>query len=330
MGSRVGSLRRCFRALCTAGLLLCSGPALADPFSFVVLGDQPYGNSEAVKQRFIALIDAINAQDPDLVLHVGDTKSGGARCTDELLAERLSELNMFRAPTLYTPGDNEWTDCHHLVAGGYDPEERLALIRKTYFEAPGTSFGANPITLTHQGAAGYPENARVMLNDIMFVTAHVVGSNNNFEADRPESAVEFAARDAANRDWLTQSFDAAKDARALVLAIHADMFEFDFGPSWSAESFLRHSGFGRFAQTLIFKAGEFQRPVLLVYGDSHKFRMFRPFPKTGPNIVALETFGAKHMHALQIHVMPDAIFPFAVQPLVNPDQPLVRQAKPKD
>ncbi|MEO3413908.1 metallophosphoesterase [Roseovarius sp. CAU 1744] len=317
------------RWLGAASLVLWSSASAAEPFSFVVVGDQPYGTGAKVHDLYLGLIDAINQAGPDLVVHVGDTKSGGSFCSDELLAERLDYLNRFFAPTLYAPGDNEWTDCYRLVAGGHDPEERLAHIRATYFDTPGTSFGQSPIALSHQGAGGYPENARVMFNEVMFVTAHVVGSNNNFEATRPEAAAEFAARDAANREWLVESFAAAADAKALVLAIHADMFEFGFGPPWDAEGFLRHSGFGAFAQTLLWQAAEFDRPVLLTYGDSHKFRLFRPFPKTGPNIMALETFGAKNMHAVRVHVTPDDLFPFAIQPFINPDQPLRRAPKKK-
>ena len=315
---------RLCRWLSAASLALWSSASLAEPFSFVIVGDQPYGTAPEIHDRYLGLIDAINQAEPDLVIHVGDTKSGGTFCSDELLAERLDYLNRFDAPTLYAPGDNEWTDCYRLVAGGYDPDERLAHLRATYFDTPETSFGQRPITLAHQGAEGYPENARVMMNDVMFVTAHVVGSNNNFEATRPDAAAEFAARDAANRQWLIESFAAAKDAKALVLAIHADMFEFGFGPSWAPESFLRHSGFNLFGQTLMWQAAEFDRPVLLTYGDSHKFHMFRPFPRTGPNIMALETFGAKHMHGLRVLVTPDDQYPFAIQPFINPDQPLRR------
>ncbi len=308
-------------------IVLWSPQAGADPFSFVVVGDQPYGNSAGVKSRYRTLIDAINAHDPALVIHVGDTKSGGTLCSDSLLQERLDFLNAFTAPTLYAPGDNEWTDCHRLFTGAYDQTERLDFIRKTYFADPARSFGQNPIEVSHQAAEGYPENARVMRDGIMFITAHVVGSNNNFEATRPQAAVEFAARDAANRKWLQDSFAAASDAKALVLSIHADMFEFDFGPSWDPEGFLRHSGFGPFAETLIWQAVLFDRPVLLTYGDSHKFRMFRPFPEGAPNIMALETFGDSHMHAVRVHVTPDDPYPFAIQPLINPDQPLSRKQK---
>lgn len=318
------------RRITGACLALWSSASVAEPFNFVIVGDQPYGTGAEVQNLYLSLIDAINDAAPDLVIHVGDTKSGGTFCSDALLAERLDYLNRFTAPTLYAPGDNEWTDCYRLVAGAHDQNERLAHIRATYFDDPASSFGQTPISLTHQGDKGYPENARVMQDGVMFVTAHVVGSNNNFEATRPDAAAEFAARDAANRQWLVDSFAAAGDAKALVLAIHADMFEFGFGPPWDSEAFLRHSGFAAFGETLIWQATVFDRPVLLIYGDSHKFRMFRPFPKKGPNIMALETFGAKNMHAVRVLVTPDDLFPFAIQPFINPDQPLRRTQKKKD
>lgn len=308
-------------------LTFWSAPAGADPLSFVIVGDQPYGTKEKTVNLYRSLISAINDHDPSLVIHVGDTKSGGTLCSDDALKQQLDFLNDFTAPTLYAPGDNEWTDCYRLVAGAYDPTERLAFIRSTYYTDPDLSFGQNPIEVAHQGAEGFPENTRVMLDDIMFVTAHVVGSNNSFEATRPQTAVEYAARDAANRKWLQESFAAAKDARALVLSIHADMFEFGFSPPFNPEGFVRHSGFRLFGETLVWQAGIFDRPVLLTYGDSHKFRMFRPFPKTAPNIMALETFGDKHMHAVRVHVTSDTSFPFAVQPLINPDQPLTRKVR---
>lgn len=324
--------KRLLKSLAVLCMTLTAAPVMSEPFSFMIVGDQPYGTAAKIHNRYLALVDAINQSQPDMVIHVGDTKSGGTFCSDALLTERLDYLNLFTAPTLYAPGDNEWTDCYRLSAGAHDPLDRLAFIRDTYFDDPSTSFGQTTMPLTHQGADGYPENARVMKNEIMFITAHVVGSNNNFEATRPEAASEFAARDAANQKWLVDGFTAAKSegAAAVVLAIHADMFEFGFAPPWNSEAFLRHSGYATFARTLIWQATEFEGPVLLIYGDSHKFRMFRPFPKGAPNIMALETFGDRHMHAVHVHVTPDDRFPFAIQPFINPDQPLRAKKKQAD
>jgi hypothetical protein len=306
-------------------LLLGAGAAVPEPLRLVVLGDMPYGAPEATYPAFERLIGTINARAPDLVIHVGDTKSGGSPCSDAMLADQHAYMMRIDAPLLYTPGDNEWTDCHRERAGGYDPRERLAHIRATYFADPGQSLGARPLPVDHQGAEGYPENARLMLGEVMVMTAHVVGSNNGFEPHDAATAQEAIARDAANRAWLAASFAAARDAgaEAVILAIHADMFEFDFAPRWDAEGFLRHSGFARFAEALIGEAGRLGRPVLLTYGDSHRFRMFRPFPTRAPGIMALETFGAAHMHAVEVTVGTGEGYPFAVRPLMNPAQPLV-------
>lgn len=44
-------------------------------------------------------------------------------------------------PLVYTPGDNEWTDCHRVNNGAYDPLDRLAAVRKTFFPRPGFTLG---------------------------------------------------------------------------------------------------------------------------------------------------------------------------------------------
>ena len=41
------------------------------------------------------------------------------------LRQPASEFNNFEAPFIYTPGDNEWTDCHRENNGSFDPIERL-------------------------------------------------------------------------------------------------------------------------------------------------------------------------------------------------------------
>lgn len=254
------------------------------------------------------------------MIPIGDTKSGSTPCSDELLDAQRDFLNSFAAPVLYTPGDNEWTDCHRPKAGGFDPLERLAYIRQTYFGDGSRSMGADPVTVESQAADGYPENARLLHKDIMFVTAHVVGSNNNFEVRDPQAVAEFFARDAANVAWLRDSFAAAAaaDARALVLAIQADMFEFDFGMPWDTEGWLRHSGFQTFGEALKAEAAAFGRPVLLIYGDSHVFRQGRPFPTTAPALMSLEVPGDKEMHAVEVHANPEAPGVFSVSLLRNP------------
>ena len=62
---------------------------------------------------------------------------------------------------MFTPGDNDWTDCwgrYGPGTGGYDPLERLAHERQL-FASGDQSLGQKTLTLTRQ-LPSYPENVR--------------------------------------------------------------------------------------------------------------------------------------------------------------------------
>ena len=292
----------------------------------MALGDMPYGPREQAYPAFRALIAEINRRAPVFTIHLGDTKSGVDPCSDRLLLEQRDFMDSFASALVYTPGDNEWTDCHRLLAGAYDPLDRLHFIRTHYFRTA-ESLGRQPIRLERQadvmrGFEPFVENSRFRHGGVWFVTAHVVGSNNNLDAvEGSEAAEEFLVRDQANRVWLADSFDkaAATNAKAMVVAIHADMFRDGFDPK--QETFARASGFKGFAETLITKAQSFRKPVLLLFGDSHEFRVFQPFARSAGNLTAVEVYGAEHMHAVAItlRLRPTPMFTFS--PLLNPALP---------
>lgn len=286
----------------------------------IALGDMPYGPPAEVYPPYEALIEEINARSPELVFHVGDTKSGRDDCTDQLLMEQLDYLQSFEAPVLYTPGDNEWTDCHRGAKPWSDPLDRLNFIRDLYFSAPEQSLGRAPVLLEHQGEAGYPENVRYQSRGIGFITAHVVGSNNNFESRSLENVEEYFARSRASAEWLTQSFEAFSDLEVMVVAIHADMFEFDFN-EFGRERWLRHSGFHEFGNAFKAVAQSFGKPILLVFGDSHRHVIFRPFPNDAPNVLAMEVYGARDMHAVEVVISPGGSQPFVFETVWNPALP---------
>ena len=312
-------------ALVGACLALSTGAAGAE-FTFVALGDMPYGPREQAFPAFKALIAEINRRAPVFTIHVGDTKSGLDPCSDELLLEQRDFMNSFTSALIYTPGDNEWTDCHRLLAGAYDPLDRLRFIREHYFSTA-LSLGGQPIRVERQadvmpGFEPFVENSRFRWRGVWFMTAHVVGSNNNLDDDTDsDETEEFLARDKADRVWLADSFDKAMaaDAGAVVIAIHADMFGDGFDPQ--RETFAPDSGFKGFAETLVRKAKFFRKPVLLLFGDSHAFRVFRPFPRSAGNLTAVEVYGAEHMHAVEIAVDPDAVPVFTFKPVRNPGLP---------
>jgi len=108
--------------------------------TFAVIGDVPYGT--AAEEHFPTFVQGINA-DPDvtMVTHLGDIKSGSTTCTDERFERVRHDFDGFADPLVYTPGDNEWTDCHRPNNGGYQPLERLAKVRSLFFSQPGTTLG---------------------------------------------------------------------------------------------------------------------------------------------------------------------------------------------
>ena len=319
-------------ALVGVWFALSTGAAAAE-FTFVALGDMPYGPPEQAYGTFRALIAEINDRAPVLTIHVGDTKSGLDVCSDQRLLDQRDFMNSFASAVIYTPGDNEWTDCHRLLAGGFDPLDRLHFIRTHYFRTA-ESLGRQPMRLERQadvmrGFESFVENSRFHRGDVWFVTAHVVGSNNNLDAvEGSEAAEEFLARDEADRVWLADSFDkaAATNAKAMVVAIHADMFRDGFDPK--QETFARASGFKGFAETLITKAQSFRKPVLLLFGDSHEFRVFQPFARSAGNLTAVEVYGAEHMHAVEVAVDPDTVAVFTFKSVRNPALPEAPAARP--
>ena len=192
------------------------------PFSFMVIGDVPYRVPQDFV-RFDRLIAAVNATNPAFTFHVGDIKAANEPCTDEYFRGIFNRFKKITGPLIYTPGDNEWTDCHRERAGKFNPRERLDKVREIFFAEPGRSLGATPMPIDSQSVvmpnhARYVENGRFWRNGVLFVTVHVVGGNNGLEATELEAASEYFDRNKANVVWLDDSFKLARDqgAKAVV------------------------------------------------------------------------------------------------------------------
>jgi hypothetical protein len=261
------------------------------------------------------LIDRINTLDSAFSIHVGDFKSGSTVCSDEEFAHQHAHFQRFKGAVVYTPGDNEWTDCHRANNGQYDPLERLAALRQRFYTT-GRSLGQQPLALQNQSDVmpshgRYVENQRWMHQGTLFATLHIVGSNNNFETRDPAAVQEFFERDAANVAWIEATFEQARQrqASALVLALQADVFETktlwaDF-PAWSG--FRKSVG-----DTLLPLARRWGKPVLVVHGDSHQFKIDQPFQldkKPLTNVTRLIVPGASDVRAVKVTVQ-GAVFSF--------------------
>lgn len=282
--------------------LLVSGLHAADAqkkFSFYAIGDMPYHNPADI-EKFKKLTSEINARKPAFTVHVGDIKNGSTECSDDYFRMMARLFNAFRSPLIYTPGDNEWTDCGRPKAGGYDPIERLATLRKLYFQND-RSFGQKPLTFSSQrerdGYEEFVENVMWRKQGITFGTLHVVGSNNNFKA-QPESNGEFLKRDKANLAWIAEIFNTARahNDAGIVLVMHAAMI-------YNSD---KENGFTHIVEKLRNEVENFKKPVLLLYGDHHRFAVSKPLTDSQGNLVsnftALMVFGDRDMHAVRIDV----------------------------
>jgi Calcineurin-like phosphoesterase len=265
--------------IAAAGIGSSAHASSEDGFTFAVIGDIPYGAAQLA--NFPNVIGQINA-DPDvrLVMHAGDIKSGSSKCTDEYFATIRSDFDLFADPLVYTPGDNEWTDCHRANNGSYNPLERLSAIRTLFFPTPGRTLGQTTMSVKSQNRIGFPENVRFDRADVTFAAVHIVGSNNSLvnwtgqTAPTAEQLAEVQSRTAADLKLIKETFAHAKeeDAKAVVLMIQADMFD----PTVPNPVFAEWSGFQTIVQTIAAESAAFGKPVVLFNGDSHIFNQDKP------------------------------------------------------
>jgi len=274
---------------------LCGSTVAAD-FTFGALGDTPYTWFE--EAHFPSLLDGMSREDLAFVVHVGDFKAARAPCSDELFRQRREWFDLVRHPFVFVPGDNEWTDCRGFQAGGYDPLERLAKLREL-FSGGEESLGQRRIRLARQ-LPDYPENARWRHGDVLFVTLNVPGHDNNARR-MPE---EFRGRSAAVGKWLEQSFNLARGdrLRAVVIFMQAN--------PWASPT-NRYFGYRELLATMAKETLGFDGKVLLVHGDTHRFRVDSPLhdPATGAlvaNFTRVEVFGSPGMNWVRIRVTENA------------------------
>jgi len=308
--------------LCLICCVNCTGPKtpeLERSFHFCLLGDMPY-YLPVDYERFDNVIEAVNREKPAFTVHVGDTKSGGSPCSNATVQRTWDSFSKFDHPLIYTPGDNEWTDCHRKAAGSMDPLERLSVIRDRFFGSSSSLGGGAPIEMSIQSAdtkwRDYPENRMWIREGVVFATLHIVGSHNNNQPDVPRAVEEFVARDKANEAWLENVFAKARslDAPGLAIFIHANPFG-ELGRDWDP-------GFARFLGQLRELTIAFNKPVLVSHGDSHYFRVDKPLMHEGTardsieNLTRLEVFGARNMHGVRVEVDPKSEQVFRISQLI--------------
>jgi hypothetical protein len=305
----------------------CAPPATrpatpAADFRVAIFGDMPYTTlTDSLREPklagYRAVLDTIAAEPVAFVVHVGDIT--GTVCSDSMYAQRVREFAAVPHPLIYTPGDNEWTDC---ARDGYEAMERLARVR-SLFAPPGESLGARKLPLERQDRgsyAGFPENARWRMGGVLFLTLHVVGSNNN-RGTGTEPGAEYTLRNAADLAWLRESFALAgsEGARGVAVFMQANPWLQMSGTRPASPGL--PNGFTELVGELQRLAIELDRPVAVVHGDTHYFRVDQPLldPRTGHILTTLtrvETYGDPNSHAVLMTVDPASPNLFRFEPLL--------------
>lgn len=322
--SRALLLATCSLTASTLAIAAPHAPAVDNVSTIAVYGDAPYGTSPTDTEELQAtpaFIASING-DPDvsIVMHAGDIHSGKQYCTAKYDQTIRKLWNTFADPMIYTPGDNEWTDCHKVSEGGGaynagtgqidyqrdakgklidyaggDPVANLTLIRSIFFNQPGHTIGGKGTVTTQAQAfdpqypsdAEYVENVTYKQSKVRFVTINLPGGSNNDNdiwygapTMSQEQSNEIATRRAAGLHWLDAAFDRATAENAKAVVV---MLQADM---WDTSDSPSHQAqFEPLIAEIAARTAAFGKPVLLINGDSHVYRSDNPLQQGAPCFV---------------------------------------------
>lgn len=208
-------------------------------------------------------------------VQLGSLLPPDAQCTDTNRAMQYHGLQHFEVPLIYLPAAGDWLDCRRTARGGYDPVERLDALRSMLY-ASNRSLGQPPMLLARQsevaGYRPYRENMRWTYEDVVFITLHVTGENNNFVNGGGRNG-EYEDRTVANRFWLDRAaaYVRLRAARALVVLIAADAsLDEKRGARWNwwhPQRSRQRDGYAAFRRDLLAGIEGLGVPALLIYRD---------------------------------------------------------------
>ncbi|SHL28168.1 hypothetical protein [Actinacidiphila paucisporea] len=294
------------------------------PFTLAVYGDAPYGTSPTDTSEFDAtpaFIANVNA-DPDVsgVIHVGDIHSGKQYCTAAYDRSVAALWKTFADPLVYTPGDNEWADCHKVAEGGgtYNPATgqidpvldpatgkpvdhasgnpvaNLDLVRQSFFPKPGHTLGSGTLRVlsqaqvpdrAHPEDARYVENVLWVKNGTLFVTVDVPGGSNN-DADPwygAPTASQQQLDEAAHRTAADVRWLDTAFALAKVGGVSSVVVATQ-ADMWDLDGkpAAHVANYEPVVSSLARHTTAFGKPVLLLVGDSHVYRSDDPLAQGAP------------------------------------------------
>jgi hypothetical protein len=298
-----------------------SGHLAASKFTAAVIGDMPYGSKPTDTAEFDAqpaFIESINKdKDVSMVLHTGDIHSGSGYCTLAYDAAIFNQWTGYKVPLVYTPGDNEWTDCHKKKEGGGtynkvigsidrimdssgrvvnyaggDPLANLELVRSIFFSPPGKTLGgamsvhtqAQEFDAAHPTDSSFVENVWFEKAGVLFVTLNIPGGSNNgtdhwFGVPTMSPVQQKLVSDftGAAMRWLDTAFARAKANGAVGVVIMEQADMWDLDGDKMTDQHLTQ--YKQYIDKIAGLTTALGKPVLLINGDSHFYRSDNPLMK---------------------------------------------------
>ena len=215
-------------------------PKAPDEVRFCAMGDMPYNMGEwQLLEKYVKELP----DDIDFVIHLGDIKRGKLPCFEPNYKRVAQILGKSRAPAFVVLGDNEWNDCLRPATGLKYWHRHLARLNEKWQ----TDFQVirDPQRI---------ENFAFETRRALFVGINIVGGE---VLDKQE----WKTRHAQNAAWVKTALRKFPEARCMVV----------FGHARPAKV---HDDFFKPLEKIV---KEFDRPVLYLHGDGHKWEKKKSF-----------------------------------------------------
>ena len=241
--------------------------ASADTLTFSAMGCGPYNaDSEKAIPRFLKEMKAEGKS--EFVVHLGDIVTGADAKLGKLKESHYSRIrDWFTAggvPSYIVLGDNEWNDSlDPAEARGRWDKHLLNLDRR--FEKPWETINQ----------VERPENFAFVHKGVLVIGINLVGGRIHDER-------EWRTRFSQDLDWIGRLFKSQKDnVRAAVVLCQANPIGFG-----KKEAAVKKS-FGTFVDPFGKLAADFEKPVLFLHADGHKWINDKPW-KAAQNVTRVQ------------------------------------------
>ena len=213
---------------------------------FSAIGDVPYSEEDYVLLNK-SIIESNTNSKSEFLIHLGDIKSGGEPCDEQIYSDVSNILKKSVLPVYIIPGDNEINDCEDPIAA-YD------LWNKYFFHL--NENWPSEAKIKYQ--PNREENFMWIQKDVLFVGLNQVGG-------RIIDRNKWDERLKSNALWIDHLVqNQGERIKVMVIFGHANMN-------------LVPENFKSFMSIFSATAESFQKPILYLHGDGHVWVKDKPW-----------------------------------------------------